>query len=75
MCDIAEVPEPAVPRLTLKIPSPLLRSLMTLGAIEPTSPPQRFATDAALFYMRRDSYGEWLIAAFNEEPPDWPAPG
>ena len=50
---------------TFEIPSP----------VESASPPTSFTTNAALFYMRRDSYGEWLIAGFNEEPPDWPAAG
>ncbi len=38
-------------------------------------PPQRFVTSAVLFYMRRDAYGDWLIAGFNEEPPGWPSSG
>jgi hypothetical protein len=46
-----------------------------LSPVESASPPTSFTTNAALFYMRRDSYGEWLIAGFNEEPPDWPAAG
>jgi len=61
----AEMPPGLVPRPSFEVRSP----------VETHSPAQSYVTSAALFYMRRDSYGEWLIAGFNEEPPDWPVAG
>lgn len=40
--------------------------------VDTDCPPRRLLTSAILFYMRRDDYADWLIAGFNEEPPDWP---
>lgn len=59
-CDAAEAPPG--PRPSFEIRSP----------VGPESPAQSFVTSAVQFYMRRDDYGDWLIAGFNEEPPGWP---
>lgn len=55
-----------------EVPPGLRPSFEIRSPVETDSPPESFVTFGMLFYMRRDDYGDWLIAGFNEEPPDWP---
>ena len=48
-------------------------SIEVVSPVATEAAPRRgFQTTACLFYMRCDDYSDWLIAGFNEEPPDWP---
>lgn len=69
--DILEVSE--VPKGSTELSIEVVPPVATEAPAE--APPRRFLTTAILFYMRRDDYGDWLLAGFGEQPPDWLTPG
>ena len=44
-----------------------MSSFEVRSPVETDSPPQSFVTFGMLFYMRRDDYGDWLIAGPGPE--------
>ncbi len=60
MVDTEQIPEAARPSRAIEVGSP--------DAVDTL----RVVATAILFYLRRDEDGEWLLAGYNEEPPDWP---